>query len=112
VQASVQNFPLTPSSDWDFLIGDFNGDRKSDIFWHNKQTGENVVWLMNGTQIIAGSVLPSRDPNWDLSLASFKGDRKSDIFWHNKQTGENAVWLMDGTNATGVSLPILSTDPY
>ena len=28
--------------------GDFDGDGKGDIFWRNSQTGENVVWLMNG----------------------------------------------------------------
>ena len=28
---------------------DFNGDGKPDILWRNKGTGQNVVWLMNGT---------------------------------------------------------------
>ena len=28
---------------------DFNGDGKTDILWRNKSTGQNVVWLMNGT---------------------------------------------------------------
>ncbi len=41
----------TFGSDWDYKIADFNGDRNSDIFWHNKQTGENVVWLMKGTTV-------------------------------------------------------------
>jgi hypothetical protein len=108
-QAFVENFLLAPTSDWDFLIGDFNGDHNSDIFWRNKRTGENIVWLMNGTKIIATSVLPSLDSNWDLSIASFKSNSKNDIFWRNRLTGENVVWLMDGTNATGVSLPTLPT---
>lgn len=113
-QASVQNFSIPPSSDWDFWIGDFDGNQSSDIFWRNRQTGENIVWLMNGTKIIATSILPSLNANWSLSIASFKGNGKNDIFWRNGQTGENVVWLMDGTGATGVSLPTLPTvwKPY
>ena len=28
-------------------VGDFDGDRKSDILFYNNQTGETTVWLMN-----------------------------------------------------------------
>jgi len=30
-------------------VGDFNGDGRADILWRNSSTGENYVWLMNGT---------------------------------------------------------------
>src|SRR5690349_12474257 len=33
-------------------FGDFNGDGKTDIFWRNASTGENYIYLMDGTAII------------------------------------------------------------
>src|SRR5437773_7624943 len=30
---------------------DFNGDGRADILWRNSSTGENYLWLMNGTTI-------------------------------------------------------------
>ena len=33
------------------LIGDYNGDGKSDILWRDNSNGNNAVWFMNGTQI-------------------------------------------------------------
>jgi hypothetical protein len=34
-------------------FSDFNYDGKSDIFWRNTATGENYIFFMNGTAILA-----------------------------------------------------------
>lgn len=40
------------SLDWDIkTASDFNGDGKDDILWRNNTTGENWMYLMNGTNI-------------------------------------------------------------
>jgi hypothetical protein len=39
-------------------LSDYNGDGKKDILWRNYQTGENTMWLMNGTTIAAAGNLP------------------------------------------------------
>ena len=47
--------------------GDYNGDGKTDILWRNKSTGQNIVWLMNGTTL--GSYLELMqvtDINWQI----------------------------------------------
>ncbi|HEV8176161.1 MAG TPA: hypothetical protein VGP44_00590 [Gemmatimonadales bacterium] len=31
--------------------GDFNGDAKADIVWHNSSTGETQIWLMDGYRV-------------------------------------------------------------
>ena len=34
-------------------IGDFDGDGKSDILWHNGVTGRDAVFLMNGATLVS-----------------------------------------------------------
>jgi len=48
-------------------IGDFDGDGKSDILWRNTDTGENYVYLMDGTLIAGEAYLPTvADQNWTV----------------------------------------------
>src|SRR5438876_73683 len=42
---------MSPPAPTPAARADFNGDGKSDILWRNSSTGENYVWLMNGTTI-------------------------------------------------------------
>jgi hypothetical protein len=78
---------------------DFNGDGKPDIVWRNKTTGQNVVWLMDGTTFSSyAEIMQVADTNWQIvGTGDFNGDGKTDILWRNKSTGQNIVWLMDGT---------------
>jgi Tol biopolymer transport system component len=103
VDIFVSNNPLAP----EIPSPDFNGDGKADILWRNQATGQNIVWLMDGTNLTTGVALtPVADANWDISgTGDFNGDSKEDILWRNSTTGQNIVWLMDGTNlTTGVAL--------
>jgi Ca2+-binding RTX toxin-like protein len=52
----VANPAATPTN-WQISnIGDFNGDGKSDILWHNTN-GQAAIWKMNGSNIIQTSLL-------------------------------------------------------
>ena len=76
---------------------DFNGDGRSDIFWRNASTGQNSVWLMNGTSFTGLMTQEVPDQNWQpLVFGDFDGDAKSDIFWRNRSTGQNSIWFMNG----------------
>jgi len=79
-------------------IGDFDGDGKADILWRNASTGENYVYLMNGTAIAGeGYIRTVADQNWEVAgIGDFDGDGKDDVLWRNKVTGENYVYPMDG----------------
>ena len=80
-------------------FGDFNGDRKTDIFWYNNNTGETSAWLIGGNSIISYVSNPIVPPStgWRIKgYGDFNGDRKTDIFWYNNNTGETSAWLMDG----------------
>src|SRR5204862_2024335 len=49
-------------------VGDFDGDGKDDILWRNSATGENYIYLMNGTAILAeGDLRQVADLNWKIA---------------------------------------------
>lgn len=93
------------SSSWQANTGDFNADGKTDIFWHNTETGENTAWLMNGGNVLTKAFLPSNDLAWEPSFGDYNGNGKTDVFWRNSTTGGTAIWTMDGTIAEGEYLP-------
>src|SRR5439155_16618026 len=79
---------------------DFTGVGRSDVLWRNASTGENYLYPMNGTQILAseGYLRTVADPNWTIAgIGDFDGDGKADILWRNTTTGQNYLYFMDGT---------------
>jgi Tol biopolymer transport system component len=88
--------------------GDFNGDRKTDIVWHNSN-GDTSIWLMtsSGTQV---QVLSATDfgvipTSWNIAgTGDFNGDGMSDILWSNTN-GDTSIWYM---TATGTQMQVFS----
>jgi CubicO group peptidase (beta-lactamase class C family) len=95
--------------------GDFTGDGKADIVWHNGSTNETQIWFMDGHRIksrntVVGehSILttpggvPVPQPvfvglPWSIvGVGDFTGDGTADIVWHNDSTNETQIWFMDG----------------
>jgi hypothetical protein len=90
-------------------IGDFDGNSKVDVLWHNQVTGGLYVWLLDGTVTASGAYLnpPAfADTRWQIRrVADFDGDKNVDLLWHNQANGEMYVWFLDGTVVrTGVYL--------
>src|SRR5262245_10643523 len=76
---------------------DFNADARSDSLWSTGLTGQVVVWLMNGANVIGGGSSGSADPmTWQIvGQRDFNADGRADILWRNN-SGQVVVWLMNG----------------
>ena len=84
-------------------IGDFDGDGKADILWRNLSSGENYIYLMNGTSIAGeGYFRTVADLTWQVAgVGDFNGDGRADVLWRNSFSGENYVYLMNGASIAG-----------
>ncbi|KAM3097284.1 FG-GAP-like repeat-containing protein [Phormidesmis sp. 146-35] len=94
------NQSLFLDAPWKSYVGDFDGNGKSDIFWHNQSTGVTAVWLMDGIKIADANLTPAfpARSTWAPEIADFDGNGNDDILWRNAPTGELAIWIMKGRN--------------
>jgi uncharacterized protein (DUF1800 family) len=78
---------------------DFNNDGRADILLRNTSTGENYLYPMNGTSIIAGEgYIRTVAAPWTVAaLGDFNGNGTTDILLRNSSTGENYIYFMNGT---------------
>jgi hypothetical protein len=62
--------PALADLQWKIVAtGDYNGDGKVDIVWRHGGAGQVVVWLMNGTTLLAGTFTTPAvlaDPAWRI----------------------------------------------
>ncbi|HEY3282201.1 MAG TPA: FG-GAP-like repeat-containing protein [Armatimonadota bacterium] len=93
--------------------GDFDGDGRSDLLLRHSQTGENALWLINGTSVASAALItPAPDPAWQLvGMGDFTGDGRSDLFWRHAVTGENVLWGMSGFALVGPGVTLPAPDP-
>lgn len=88
----VQPLAVTADLNWrPVQISDMNGDGNPDVVWRNVVTGQNNVWLMNGTTQVQTVPLPPR----------------TDLDWQIAGGGSGTTATDDGsTPAAGVSLEV------
>jgi hypothetical protein len=101
---ATHTITITDDDAANFIRGDFNSDGKTDILWRHSESGENVLWYMNGAQLAGGEFLTPAaltDTRWKMvGTHDFNGDLKNDILWRHDVSGENVLWFMNGSVLT------------
>src|SRR5262249_2194701 len=86
------------------------GNGLRDLLWHNSQTGQNLIWNLQGDSLVRGAALPTTPTSWTVAgIGAFGGNGQSDILWHNAN-GQNLIWIIQGDQFVGgVHLPTTPT---
>ncbi len=83
---------LEPWAPANHVGSDFDGDGRTDIFWHQTPSGASVVWK-SGSYLNQIPVTRVTDPRWKLAgSGDFDGDGRTDLFWRHSTTGANVIW--------------------
>jgi hypothetical protein len=95
--------------DWRIVAtADLNADGKSDLVWQHKSQGLLSIWLMNGSQLLAGSsfsVPGPSDPAWAVrAAADVNADGKIDLVFQHEKLNYVAIWLLDGYSFLSASI--------
>jgi VCBS repeat-containing protein len=95
--------------------------QRADILWRHAETGNAVLWLMNGFEREASESIGEASTVWRIrGRADLDGDTGTDVLWRNTSTGNILVWLMDGftrlaatgIGATGLNWQMAGTDDF
>jgi hypothetical protein len=107
------------------LLGDFNGDGKTDILWDaentsGQTTGTRVLWLGNGDgTFVASTNVAGQDgqlSGYVPYFADFNGDGKTDILWdqepsgHSYSSGHRVLWISKGDGTFNVITNVAGKD--
>lgn len=83
---------------------DFNGDGKTDIVLRNALAGQNLLWTMDGANILSEALIGRDVPgaDWQIEAArDFNRDGIIDIFWRQTTAGQGLLWTMDNQTQIG-----------
>ena len=77
-------------------VGDFNGDKKSDIYFY-AQDGEEHIGLSNGSSDFdwTNTDVGLGDPGTWMQVGDFNGDSRSDVFFYFSGDGNHWVGLSE-----------------
>jgi hypothetical protein len=85
--------------------GDFTGDGRPDLIWQHPTTGAVLLWEMNGSGLVSGTMLNAGGTLWQVvGVGDFTGDGHADLLWQHPQTGALLLWEMDGATYVGYDL--------
>ena len=91
-------------------VADFNADGRDDLILLNETTGQTVMWLMNGSQILESAVMLTSADWRVVAAADLDGDQFADLVWEQRDTRAYSVWWMRGTAGKNAGVPAHKND--
>ncbi|HIK14585.1 MAG TPA: tandem-95 repeat protein, partial [Leptolyngbyaceae cyanobacterium M33_DOE_097] len=91
----VSGANLAGSTDYT-LTAASNQASATDIFFRNNTTGQNLIWDVNGTSLVAQVPFTTVSTDWMVqATGDFNRDGNQDLVWRNVN-GDVRIWLMNG----------------
>lgn len=79
---SGKSLPNTSSATYQPLVGDFDGDGFSDVFWHAPGAGVDLQWYGRADRKFDQKDVQVAGTYTRRLVGDFDGDGRSDIFWY------------------------------
>ena len=74
------------------LLGDFDGDKRKDLFWYGPGAKDDHLWLGRPDRNFVGSPVTVGGSYAPL-VADFDGDARADILWYGPGAAYDTLWL-------------------
>jgi hypothetical protein len=101
---SVELLGVAEGTEYLPIVGNFDGDNRTDLFWHTPGTAPDWLWLSLGDQdfINFQSYELAVDGEYHPVTGDFDGDDDDDILWYRPAVetagGNSWIWYFDGAS--------------
>jgi hypothetical protein len=86
------------------IVGNFDGDNRTDLFWYTPGPASDWLWLStsNENALLFESFQFNVDGEYQPIVGDFDGDGDDDIFWYRPALevdgGPSRIWYFDGVD--------------
>ncbi len=108
-ESSIPRQAISRQSQWSVgAIGDFDGNKSSDIMWRNTVSGEVVLWFMNYSRGTSPDLKPSMTVEKEVTVAASvssdwivagtanaDGKFGQDILWRNTSNDQISIYALN-----------------
>jgi hypothetical protein len=114
--ASVELLGVVDGTEYLPIVGNFDGNNSTDVFWYTPGTAPDWLWLSMSNQQAANfdSYQLAVDGEYHPVTGDFDGDGDDDILWYRPAVetagGNSWIWYFDG--ATVDAHPVLIQGDY
>jgi hypothetical protein len=114
--ASMELLGMVDGTEYLPIVGNFDGDNRTDIFWYTPGAAPDWLWLSSGDQSSLNfeSYQLAVDGEYHPVAGDFDGDDDDDILWYRAAVetagGNSWIWYFDGAAAD--SHPVLIQGDY
>jgi hypothetical protein len=87
------------------LVGDFDGDGATDIFWYAPGPRADYVWWGNNKGGFNSAAWPVQG-DYQVLLGDYNGDGRTDLYWYRPGPIRDYLWLSRGRTFASTFLPV------